>query len=127
MKQIIRTHLAPKAIGAYSQAVKSGSTVYISGQIPLVSETMELVSQDIKEQTAQVFKNLAEITEAAGGNLNDIVKLTVYLTDISHFEKVNEVMVTFFEEPYPARALIGVSALPKQSQVGADAIMVIND
>lgn len=127
MKQIIRTHLAPKAIGTYSQAVKSGSTVYISGQIPLVPETMELVSQDFKEQTTQVFKNLAEITEAAGGNLNDIVKLTVYLTDISHFEKVNEVMATFFEEPYPARVLIGVSALPKQSQVEADAIMVIND
>jgi reactive intermediate/imine deaminase len=127
MKQVIRTHNAPKAIGTYSQAVKSGNTVYISGQIPLVPETMELISGDITQQIEQVFKNLSEITEAAGGNLKDIVKLTIYLTDIKHFTETNEVMSRLFEEPYPARVLIGVSALPRGSLVEADAIMVICD
>lgn len=127
MKQIIRTHNAPKAIGTYSQAVKAGSTVYISGQIPLVPETMELVSQDIHKQIEQVFKNLSEITQAAGGNLKDIVKLTIYLTDIKHFTETNEIMSRLFEEPYPARVLIGVSALPKGALIEADAIMVISD
>jgi reactive intermediate/imine deaminase len=127
MKQIIRTHFAPKAIGAYSQAVKAGNTVYISGQIPLLPETMELISQDIAEQIEQVFKNLEQITKAAGGDLKDIVRLTVYLTDINNFAITNEVMSSFFEEPYPARVLIGVNALPKQSQVEVDAIMVISD
>lgn len=127
MKQIIRTHLAPKAIGTYSQAVKAGNTVYISGQIPLDPETMEMVSQDIAEQAKQVFKNLAEITQSAGGKLKDIVKLTIYLTDINNFSITNEVMSEFFDEPYPARALIGVSALPKKAQVEIDAIMVLSD
>lgn len=127
MKQVIRTHNAPKAIGTYSQAVKSGNTVYISGQIPLVPETMALISGDITQQIEQVFKNLSEITEAAGGNLKDIVKLTIYLTDIKHFTETNEVMSRLFDEPYPARVLIGVNALPKGSLVEADAIMVICD
>lgn len=127
MKQIIRTQLAPKAIGTYSQAVKAGNTVYISGQIPLVAETMELISQDIGEQFKQVFKNLAHIAEAAGGNLKEIVRLTIYLTDINNFSVANDVMSQFFEEPYPARVLIGVSALPKQAQVEIDAIMVLSD
>jgi reactive intermediate/imine deaminase len=127
MKQIIRAHLAPKTIGTYSQAVKASNTVYISGQIPLIPDTMEIISQDIGEQTQQVFKNLTEITRAAGGDLNDIVKLTVYLTDINNFSKINEMMSTFFQEPYPARVLIAVSALPKQAQVEIDAIMVLSD
>lgn len=127
MKQIIRTTNAPKAIGTYSQAVKASNIVYISGQIPLDPNTMELVSEDIKEQINQVFKNLAEITSAAGGYLKDIVKLTVYLTDMNNFSTLNEIMATYFEEPYPARVLIGVSALPRKSQVEIDGIMVIND
>lgn len=127
MKQIIRTHQAPKAIGTYSQAVKAGNTVYISGQIPLVPETMEMISDNIVEQIEQVFRNLTAITQAAGGDLQDIVKLTVYLTDIHHFAKTNEVMSTFFEEPYPARVLIGVNELPKNAQVEIDAIMVLSD
>lgn len=127
MKQIIRTHSAPKAIGAYSQAVKAGNTVYISGQIPLDPKTMELVSGDILEQIVQVFENLSEITIAAGGSLDDVVKLTVYLTDINNFSKANDVMAQFFTEPYPARVLFEVSALPRESQVEVDAIMVIND
>ncbi|MBA2654518.1 MAG: RidA family protein [Gammaproteobacteria bacterium] len=127
MKQIIRTHLAPKVIGTYSQAVKAGNTVYISGQIPLVTETMELISTDIRDQIKQVFENLSQITEAAGGNLSEIVRLTIYLTDITHFQSVNEIMSEYFEEPYPARVLIGVAALPKQSQVEVDAIMVLSD
>jgi reactive intermediate/imine deaminase len=127
MKQIIHTHHAPKAIGSYSQAVKAGNTVYISGQIAFLPDTMELISEDIEAQIQQTFKNLTEITKAAGGNLQDIVKLTIYLIDLSHFSKVNEIMSTFFEEPYPARALIGVKQLPKQAQVEIDAIMVISD
>lgn len=127
MKQIIRTHQAPKAIGTYSQAVKAGNTVYISGQIPLVPETNELIAGGIEQQIEQVFKNLAEITQAAGGNLKEIVRLTIYLTDINNFAVTNEVMSRFFDEPYPARALIGVSALPKNAQVEIDAIMVLSD
>ena len=127
MKQIIRSHQAPKAIGTYSQAVKSGNTVYLSGQIPLVAETMELISENIEEQITQVFKNLAYVTHAAGGALKDIVKLTVYLTDLNDFAKINEIMATFFDEPYPARAAIGVNALPKQARVEIDAIMVLSD
>ena len=127
MKQIIHTHLAPKAIGSYSQAVKAGNTVFISGQIPLVPDTMELVSEGIEAQIEQTFKNLAQITKAAGGHLEDIVKLTVYLIDLQHFSKVNESMAKFFDEPYPARVLIGVNQLPKQAQVEIDAIMVLSD
>jgi reactive intermediate/imine deaminase len=127
MKQIIRAHFAPKAIGAYSQAVKAGDTVYISGQIPLLPETMELISDDMEAQIDQVFKNLAHITQAAGGELKDIVKLTIYLLDLNHFALINEVMSRHFEEPYPARVVIGVSALPKAAKVEVDAIMVISD
>lgn len=127
MKQIIRTHLAPKAIGTYSQAVKASNTVYISGQIPLDPESMELVPGGVDEQFEQVFKNLSEITKAAGGHLKDIVKLTIYLTDINHFSNANDIMAKMFHEPYPARVLIGVSALPKQAQVEVDAVMVLSD
>jgi reactive intermediate/imine deaminase len=127
MKQIIRTHQAPRAIGTYSQAVKAGNAVYISGQIPLVPETMELISHDISQQIEQTFNNLAEVTKAAGGTLNDIVKLTIYLIDLQHFAKVNEIMAQHFEEPYPARAVIGIAALPKQSQVEIDAVMFLSD
>ncbi len=127
MKQIVRTHAAPKPIGAYSQAVKSGNTVFISGQIPLDPETMEMVSDNIEQQIEQVFKNLSEVTQAAGGDLNDIVRLTMYLKDINDIAKANEAMARFFEEPYPARVSIEVSALPRQALIEVDAIMVIND
>jgi reactive intermediate/imine deaminase len=127
MKQIIRTTHAPVAIGTYSQAVKAGNTVYISGQIPLVPDPMELISGDIGRQIEQVFKNLGQITKAAGGNLKDIVKLNIYLTDLDNFAKTNEIMSHFFDEPYPARIVIGVNALPRHSQVEVDAVMVISD
>ncbi len=124
-KAIISTEQAPAAIGTYSQAVKVDSTVYLSGQIPLVPETMVLVDGDFSEQTKQVFKNLQAVCEAANGSLADIVKLNIFLTDLSHFPTVNEVMAQFFEEPYPARAAIGVKELPKGALVEADGIMVI--
>lgn len=127
MKQIIWTKSAPKAIGVYSQAVKAGNTVYISGQIPLQAETMELISSDFLEQARQTFENLRHITQAAGGDLNNIVRLTVYLTDLSNFSATNDVMSSFFHEPYPARVSIGVASLPKQAQIEVDAIMVLSD
>ena len=124
MKEIIQTPEAPAAIGTYSQAIKTtGSQVYISGQIPLDPNTMQMVEGDIKEHTRQVFKNLSAIAKAAGGSLADIVKLNVFLRDLTHFPSVNEVMTEFFQLPYPARAVIGVSALPKDAIVEADAIM----
>ncbi len=122
-KVIIDTEHAPAAIGTYSQAVKIGTTVYLSGQIPLHPETMEFVSEDFRAQTEQVFKNLAAVCEAAGGRLQDMVKVQIYLTDLSNFPVVNEVMAEFFETPYPARAAIGVKALPKGAQVEMDGIM----
>ncbi len=122
-KEIISTDKAPQAIGTYSQAVKTGSTVYLSGQIPLVPETMEMVEGDIKEQIHRVFKNLQAVTNAAGGNLSDIVKLNIFLTDLSNFPQVNEVMAEYFQQPYPARAAIGVSALPKDAGVEMDGVM----
>jgi reactive intermediate/imine deaminase len=125
-KEIIITELAPQAIGTYSQAVKVGNTVYLSGQIPLVPETMQLVEGDIPVQITQVFNNLKAVAEAAGGNLSDIVKLNVFLTDLAHFPIVNEIMGRYFKAPYPARAAVGVAALPKAAQVEMDAIMVIN-
>jgi reactive intermediate/imine deaminase len=125
-KEIINTDQAPQAIGTYSQAVKVNHTVYLSGQIPLVPETMQLVDGDISVQIIQVFNNLKAVTEAAGGTLSDIVKLNVFLTDLSHFPIVNEIMGRYFQEPYPARAAVGVAALPKSAQVEMDAIMVIN-
>lgn len=123
MKAIIRTDKAPQAIGTYSQAVKVGQTVYLSGQIPLVPETMLLIEGDISEQIKQVFENLKAVAEAAGGDLGDIVKLNVYLTDLSHFPIVNEIMGRYFYEPYPARAAVGVAALPKAAGVEMDAVM----
>lgn len=124
-KSIIQTEHAPQAIGTYSQAVKAGDTVYLSGQIPLIPETMELAQGDMKEQIQQVFKNLKAVCEASGGSLQDIVKLNIYLTDLSHFALVNEIMAIYLQEPYPARAAIGVAALPKGAQVEMDAVMVL--
>ncbi|TCS35923.1 RidA family protein [Reinekea marinisedimentorum] len=121
-KIIISTDNAPAAIGTYSQAVKVGKTVYLSGQIPLVPATMALVEGDFKAQVHQVFKNLTAVCEAAGGSLQDIVKLNIYLTDLSHFASVNEVMAEYFQQPYPARAAIGISELPKGSLVEMDGI-----
>ena len=125
-KQIIATDNAPGAIGAYSQAVKVGDTVYLSGQIPLDPKTMEVVSGGVEAQIKQVFTNLAAVCEAAGGSLEDIVKLTVYLTDLGDFAKVNEAMAGFFEAPYPARAAIGVAQLPKDVPVEVEGVMVLN-
>ena len=124
-KEIISTDRAPQAIGTYSQAVKVGGTVYMSGQIPLVPETMEMVEGDIEVQIKRVFDNLSAVAQAAGGSMADIAKLNVFLTDLSHFPVVNEVMATYFTEPYPARAAIGVAALPKGAAVEMDAVMVI--
>ncbi len=124
-REIIHTDKAPKAIGTYSQAVKIDNTVYLSGQIPLVPETMELVEGDIKVQIQRVFDNLKAVTQAAGGDLKDIAKLNIFLTDLSHFPIVNETMAEYFVEPYPARAAIGVASLPKDAQVEMDAVMVV--
>ncbi|MDI1229671.1 MAG: RidA family protein [Methylobacter sp.] len=124
-KYIIQTDKAPQAIGTYSQAIKVDRTVYLSGQIPLVPETMVLIEGDISAQTTQVFENLKAVAEAAGGDFSDIVKLTVFLTDLAHFPIVNEIMGRYFQEPYPARAAVGVTALPKAADVEMDAIMVL--
>jgi reactive intermediate/imine deaminase len=125
-KSIIQTANAPAAIGTYSQAVKAGDTVYLSGQIPLDPKTMVLVSGKIDKQINQVFDNLSAVCDAAGGSLQDIVKLNIYLTDLGHFATVNEIMARYFSKPYPARAAVGVAALPKGSEVEMDAIMVLN-
>lgn len=125
-KEIISTDKAPQAIGTYSQAVKTGSTVYMSGQIPLIPETMEMVEGDIKQQIHRVFQNLRAVANAAGGDLSDIVKLNVFLTDLSDFPHVNEVMAEYFQQPYPARAAIGVSALPKDAGVEMDAVIELD-
>ncbi|GIU01925.1 MULTISPECIES: RidA family protein [Shewanella] len=122
-KIIIATENAPAAIGTYSQAVKVGSTVYLSGQIPLVPSTMQIVSDDFEAQVVQVFDNLTAVCTAAGGTINDIVKLNIFLIDLSHFAKVNEIMSRYFSQPYPARAAIGVKQLPKDSQVEMDGVM----
>lgn len=126
-KEIIHTPNAPQAIGTYSQAVKIDNTVYLSGQIPLDPITMEVVDGDIREQIIRVFNNLKAVTEAAGGDLSDIVKLNVYLTDLANFPIVNEVMGEFISEPYPARAAIGVAALPKGVGVEMDAVMHLRE
>ena len=123
-KQVINTEKAPAAIGTYSQAVKAGNTVYLSGQIPLIPETMELV-QDFDEQVHQVFKNLTAVCEAAGGSLNHISNLNIFMIDLSHFATVNDIMAQYFEQPYPARAAIGVKELPKGAQIEMDAIMTL--
>lgn len=123
MKKVINTEKAPRAIGPYSQAITNDGVVYLSGQIPLDPVTMMLVSDDIKEQAAQVFKNLKAVCEAAGGSLDHLLKITIYLTDLSVFSLVNEVMMTYFNEPYPARATIQVSALPKDAKIEVDGVM----
>ena len=122
-RQIIQTDAAPAAIGTYSQAVRIGDTVYLSGQIPLLPATMELVEGDMEQQIRQVFDNLTAVARAAGGSLDDVAKLNVFLTDLSHFPLVNQVMSEYFNEPYPARAAIGVAALPKGAEVEMDAIL----
>lgn len=123
MKTIINTENAPSAIGTYSQAVKVNNTVYLSGQIPLVPATMEVVSQEFEAQAQQVFKNLSAVCEAADGNINDMVKVNIFMTDLSNFGTVNEVMSQYFNEPYPARAAIQVSRLPKDVAIEIDGVM----
>jgi reactive intermediate/imine deaminase len=122
-REIIRTDQAPQAIGTYSQAVKCGERVYLSGQIPLDPETMALVDGGIEVQIRRVFDNLQAVARAAGGNLDDVAKLNVFLTDLRHFPEVNKIMAEYFTEPYPARAAIGVAALPKDAEVEMDAIL----
>jgi len=122
---IIDTDKAPQAIGTYSQAVRVGDTVYLSGQIPLVPETMQLIQGDIQAQIRRVLDNLQAVAQAAEGSLADLVKLNVFLTDLGDFPSVNQVMAEYFTEPYPARAAVGVSALPKGAAVEMDAVMVI--
>jgi len=124
-KQIIHSHHAPVAIGAYSQAVKVGNTVYLSGQIPLDAATMTLIEGPMDAQIRRVFDNLSAVAEAAEGSLNDIVKLNVFLTDLSHFALVNEIMTGYFNDPFPARAVIGVASLPRGASVEIDAVMVL--
>ena len=124
-RSTISTPNAPAAIGTYSQAVKVGNTVYLSGQIPLIPETMELVTESFEAQAIRVFENLKAVADAAGGNLNDVVKLTILLSDMSHFAKVNEVMARYFDEPYPARAAFAVKELPKSVDIEIDGVMVI--
>lgn len=124
-KAVIHTTTAPAAIGTYSQAIKVNGTVYLSGQIPLDPATMALVPGNFAAQAEQVFKNLAAVCAAAGGSLQDIVKLNIYLTDLANFATVNEIMARHFNEPYPARAAIGVSQLPKEALVEMDGVMVI--
>ncbi|NOX51620.1 MAG: RidA family protein [Gammaproteobacteria bacterium] len=125
-KTIVHTDNAPAAIGTYSQAVttQSSKTTYLSGQIPLLPKSMALVTDSFAAQAHQVFKNLAAVAQAAGGNLGCLVKLTIYLTDLSEFQTVNEVMAEYFDAPYPARAAIQVSALPKGANIEIDAIMI---
>ncbi len=125
-KEIISTDQAPQAIGTYSQAVKCGTTVYISGQIPLVPETMEIVEGNIEARIRRVFDNLQAVARAAGGSLQDVVKLNVFLTDLGNFPIVNQVMAEYFEQPYPARAAIGVAALPKDAAVEMDAVLELS-
>ena len=126
-KQAINTGDAPEAIGPYSQAIKVGETVFISGQIPLEPGTMNIVDEGIRAQTHRVFNNLAAVVREGGGNLDDVVKLTVFLTDLSHFSVVNEVMAEHFNPPYPARAAVGVAALPKGVPIEIDAIAHLGD
>jgi reactive intermediate/imine deaminase len=122
-KSAIHTAGAPAAIGTYSQAIRHGDTVYLSGQIPLDPETMEIIAGDIRDQIHRVFKNLAAVCQAAGGDLDRVVKLTVFLTDLAHFGDVNEIMAEYFEQPYPARAAIGVASLPRGAAIEMDAVL----
>mgnify|MGYP001818981850 FL=1 len=125
-RTIIQTDRAPQAIGTYSQAVRAGNTVYMSGQIPLDPASMELVAGGMDAQIRRVFDNLSAVAEAAGGSLNDLAKLNVFLPDLGHFALVNEIMAEYFSEPYPARAAVGVASLPKGAQVEMDAIMELD-
>lgn len=124
-KKAIHSDNAPAAIGTYSQAIEAGGLVFLSGQIPLVPATMEIVAGDFEARARQVFDNLQAVAEAAGGSLNDVVKLTVFLTDLDNFATVNSVMESYFTQPFPARAAIGVASLPKGVDVEADAILVV--
>ena len=126
-RSIINTDKAPQAIGTYSQAVKAGNTVYLSGQIPLVPATMEIVEGDFEAQAVQVFENLQAVCVAAGGSMDDVVKMNLYLTDLANFAVVNEVMARYFSQPYPARAAVQVAALPKGVAFEAEAVMVMGD
>lgn len=125
-RKVIHTDSAPQAIGTYSQAVQCGNTVYLSGQIPLVPDTMEMVEGNMETQIRRVFDNLSAVAEAAGGTLADIARLNIFLTDLGHFPLVNQVMADYFQEPYPARAAVGVASLPKDAAVEMDAILVLN-
>ena len=124
-RKTIQTDMAPQAIGTYSQAVRCGDSVYLSGQIPLVPQTMELVDGGMEAQIRRVFDNLSAVAAAAGGSLADVVKLNIYLVDLGQFALVNQVMAGYFKEPYPARAAVGVAALPRDAQVEMDAVMVL--
>jgi reactive intermediate/imine deaminase len=124
-RHIIQTNRAPQAIGPYSQAVRAGDTVYLAGQIPLDPETMQLVTGDIEAETRRVFENLKAVAEAAGGSLSNAVKVNVFLTDLSHFAKVNDIMATYFHEPYPARAAVGVAQLPRGARVEIECILYL--
>ena len=124
---VINTDAAPAAIGTYNQAIKVGTTVYLSGQIPLVPETMEIISEDFEAQAEQVFKNLTAVCEASGGSIKDAVKLNIFLTDLGQFAKVNEIMAKYVAEPFPARAAVQVSALPKGVQIEIDGILELSD
>ncbi len=124
-KEIIKTDLAPSAIGAYSQAVKVDNTVYISGQIPLDPQTMEVVDGNFEASARRVFENLKAVAHAAGGNLDDVVRATIYLTDLANFATVNEIMAEYFDEPFPARAAVGVAQLPKEVAIEMDAILML--
>src|SRR5690349_13654282 len=124
-RQVIHTESAPQAIGPYSQAVRAGSTIYLSGQIPLDPKTMEVVKGDIRAQTRQVFDNLAAVAEAAGGSFANAVRLTIYLTDLANFPVVNEIMAEYCKEPYPARVTVGVAQLPRGAAVEIDGILVL--
>lgn len=126
-RSVINTDQAPSAIGPYSQAVKIDNTVFLSGQIPLQPDSMELVSDQFSDQCHQVFKNLSAVATAAGGSMKEMAKLTIYLSDLSHFPQVNDIMARYFEEPYPARAAVEVAALPKGSSIEIDAIMVVEN
>ncbi len=126
-RHIIQTDAAPAAIGTYSQAVKCGNTVYLSGQIPLDPKTMTLRNASIEDEIHQVFRNLAAVAQASGGSLRDLAKLNIFLTDLAHFASVNEIMAQYIEAPYPARAAIGVASLPRGARVEADGILVLGD
>lgn len=124
---VITTDKAPAAIGTYNQAIKTGTTVYLSGQIPLIPETMEIISEDFEQQAEQVFKNLAAVCEASGGSLANAVKLNIFLTDLGQFAKVNEIMAKYVAEPFPARAAVQVAALPKGVQIEIDGVLELSD